>query len=166
MSQQRLVLDSLEFARQHKQVSGRIDPALLGRLAGVLLDNTGGLEFTVAGSSVQATSGAEHSLSISLNGALNLVCQRCLGSLQWPLRIHSRLVLIEAGAVWPDDDLLDDGSDPIDATPALDVLALIEDELLLALPIAPMHGNCRAGAVSVADVASPFAKLAGLKPRR
>jgi uncharacterized protein len=46
------------------------------------------------------------------------------------------------GEEWPDDDLADDSADAIEAEKALAVLSLIEEEVLLALPIAPRHEQC------------------------
>jgi uncharacterized protein len=56
----------------------------------------------------------------------------------------------------------EDDVDRVLATRAMDVASLVEDELLLTLPIAPMHERCEpvpAGADS--GRASPFAALAG-----
>lgn len=165
MSQQRLVIDSLDFARQQKRIAGRIETATLGRLADLLFDRAGELDFAIAGSVRDTAGGREQRLAVSLDGSLNLVCQRCLDSLDWRVQIRQSLNLIEPGMAWPDDDLQDGGPDPIEASPVLDVLALLEDELLLALPIAPMHGECRSRVATVTDSASPFAKLAGFARR-
>jgi len=164
MSQQRPVIDSLEFARQHKRLDGRIAMSALPRLADALFDTQGELGYTVAGSLDQAGAAKEEALRLSLDGALNLICQRCLGPLPWAVRIRSRLVLVAPGSAWPDDELQDDRTDPIEATAALDVLALLEDELLLALPIAPVHAGCQVATPRVQpESRSPFATLAGIK---
>jgi hypothetical protein len=52
-------------------------------------------------------------------------------------RIRSRLQLLAPGEEWPDEDLADDSADAIEAEKELAVLSLVEDEVLLALPIAP-----------------------------
>ena len=59
----------------------------------------------------------------------------------------------------------DDDMDAIEAEPQLDVLALIEEELLLDLPFAPRHadGKCATATNELQQKASPFAVLAGLK---
>ena len=45
------------------------------------------------------------------------------------------------------------------------MLALIEDEVLLGLPLAPRHDDCRPDAIekAKADKPNPFAVLAALK---
>lgn len=50
------------------------------------------------------------------------------------------------GEEWPDDDLADDSADAIEAEKALAVLSLVEEEVLLALPIAPDALSTRAPA--------------------
>jgi uncharacterized metal-binding protein YceD (DUF177 family) len=55
--------------------------------------------------------------------------------LRHELRIKSRLQLV-GPEEWPDEDLADDSADAIEAEKELAVLSLVEDEVLLALPIA------------------------------
>ncbi|MDP2133812.1 MAG: hypothetical protein Q8J99_09390, partial [Sulfuritalea sp.] len=81
-----------------------------------------------------------------------------------PLAISSRLQLMAPGEEWPDDDLVDDSADAITAEKALPVLSLIEDEVLLALPIAPRHEQCESPSASATGQGtSPFAALAGFR---
>ncbi|MCF8149142.1 MAG: YceD family protein [Burkholderiaceae bacterium] len=103
-------------------------------------------------------------LQLDVAGEPVLCCQRCLGGVKFPLSIGSRLQLIAPGESWPDDDLVDDGADAVEADPALAVLSLIEDEVLLALPIAPRHEQCDSpSARASGHGSSPFAALAALK---
>ena len=84
--------------------------------------------------------------------------------MKFPLAIKSRLQLIAPGEDWPDDDLEDDSADAIAAETALTVLSLVEDETLLALPIAPRHEQCESPSASAGGLgSSPFAALADLK---
>jgi uncharacterized protein len=75
----------------------------------------------------------------------------------------SRLLLLPADRLDEVED--DDEVDAIEAEPRLDVLALIEEELLLGLPFAPRHpdGECAPATNGLQQKASPFAVLAGLK---
>ena len=106
-------------------------------------------------------------LNLKVAGTLELLCQRCLSSLSFTLDIDSTLLLVAPGDSWPDDELEDDGSDAIEASRELAVLSLIEDEVLLALPVAPRHEDCRppvtGGAVATEHRPAPFAALAKLK---
>ncbi|MBI3141096.1 MAG: DUF177 domain-containing protein [Rhodocyclales bacterium] len=164
MSQQGMVIDSLEFARQRRMLSGRLELGALPRLGEMLFDAAGALDFSVAGE----TAGGESFLALSVDGTLRLVCQRCLGGLEHPVRIRSRLMLVAPGAPWPEDGqegaLEDDSCDAIEAARELDLLPLLEEDILLALPIAPRHARCEPPRFSGGDdEASPFAKLAALK---
>jgi uncharacterized protein len=71
---------------------------------------------------------------------------------------------VAPGDAWPDEDLADDEADAIAADKMQSVLALIEDEVLLALPIAPTHAACESPVASNGNgKQSPFALLAKLK---
>lgn len=160
MSQQGMVIDSLEFARQHGIRSGSLGLGALPRLTEVLFDTDGSLDFAVAGE----VAGDEAFLALSVDGMLHLVCQRCLGALDFPVRIRSRLMLVKPGKPWPDDALEDDACDAIEATRELGVAPLLEEEILLALPVAPRHAECTApGFPSAGEKPSPFAKLVGIR---
>jgi uncharacterized protein len=164
MSQRGVVIDSLDFARQHGTLSGRLELKQLRRLADALFDANGSLDFTLVGESAGKAAGEEVSLFLSVDGLLRLTCQRCLGALEYPVRIRSRLALVRPGAPWPDEALEDDAADAIEAARELDVVPLLEEEIILALPIAPRHDECTApGTLATAGEVSPFAKLAKLK---
>ncbi|MBU1235173.1 MAG: DUF177 domain-containing protein [Gammaproteobacteria bacterium] len=96
-------------------------------------------------------------------GSLNLVCQRCLEPLAFPLQIQARFLLVPVGQSWPDEELAEDGFDAIAAEKEMAVFPLIEDEVMLALPIAPMHEVCATVVPEMKEQApSPFAVLAKL----
>jgi uncharacterized protein len=94
-----------------------------------------------------------------------LVCQRCLGKVEFSIRQERKFCLsneMPENVADEDPDL-----DFIPANDKLDVLDLVEEELLLCLPVAPVHaeGECGviADASSDAVAASPFAILKGLR---
>jgi uncharacterized protein len=155
------VLDSLEFARNGGLLERRVDLGELPRLADVLATRTGSLAVRLEGwRDVEGKSW----LQLDISGELVLRCQRCLGGVGFPLVIGSSLQLVAPGEAWPDDDLENDSADAIEAEEKLVVLSLIEDEVLLALPIAPRHEQCESpSGDSVEHGPSPFAALAALK---
>lgn len=164
MSQRGMVIDSLEFARRHEALSGRLQLSTLPRLVEVLFDTSGSLDFKVSGE----TAGGDAFLAVKLEGALPLICQRCLGALVFEISVNSRMMLVEPGSPWPDDGqtggLEDEACDAIEASGNLDLAPLLEEEILLALPIAPRHEHCEPPAATTASKeASPFAKLARIK---
>ena len=131
------------------------------RLADVLFATTGFLSVRIEGSRDDE---GKSWLKVEIAGEPVLRCQRCLGGVKFPLAISSRLRLMAPGEEWPDDDLADDSADAIEAEKALAVLSLVEEEVLLALPIAPMHEQCQPPSGGAAEKgSSPFAALAALK---
>lgn len=102
-----------------------------------------------------------------------LKCQRCLGSVDELLEVDRwyRFVADEATAELEDDD---SEEDVLALEPRPDIAQLVEDELLMAMPLVPMHETCpvavpmQAGAVGESDGEevpreNPFAQLARLK---
>lgn len=165
MSQRGMAIDSLEFARRHGTLSGRLQLGTLPRLAEVLFDAAGSLEYEVSGE----TAGKEAFLVLKLAGLLRLTCQRCLGApLEFALSVRSRVMLVEPGSPWPDDGqvggLEDEACDAIEASRELDLAPLIEEEILLVLPIAPRHERCEPPvALTASKEVLPFAQLARIK---
>jgi uncharacterized protein len=155
------VIDSLEFARSGSSLERRIEIRAMPRLAGLLVATEGSLLVRLAG---RRTEDGKSWLQLDVVGEVELCCQRCLGGLRHELRIRSRLQLVGPGEEWPDEDLADDSADAIEAERCLALSSLVEDEVLLALPIAPRHEQCEAPSANAAgNGSSPFAALAALK---
>jgi len=118
--------------------------------------------------------GGQHQVWLALRAEAEVVlqCQRCLH----PVDVHVefdrqfRFVEDEATAARIDDEIEDE---VLVLTRALDLRELVEDEMLLALPLVPRHETCPAplprafgdvDEVSAAEAsAHPFAGLAALK---
>jgi uncharacterized protein len=110
---------------------------------------------------IHAQFGREQGLmaaQVQLTGELRLVCQRCMGSMPWHVDTSSTVLLIESEAegdrapVQCETYLAADGR--------LNVAALAAEELLLALPIVPLHGDAgecetKQAAVAVEPAPSP-----------
>ncbi len=164
MSEQ-AAIDSLEFARHGKRLQGNVAIARMGRLQEYLHSNSGDLHYTLFGKLNEK--GRPH-LVCEVTGKLTLICQRCLGALDFPLAIESTLELLKAGEEFLPLEDEDDSVDSIPADAAMDVLALVEEEVLLGLPIAPVHAGseCAGSGGSRRNSpgkANPFAVLASLK---
>lgn len=135
--------------------------AELSRLAEVVVDAAGAVSYELVG---EAGIGRSPALRFRASAVLQLCCQRCLNAMEWPLDRESVLELVKPGAPIPDDELENDEADAIEAVPDMDVLALVEDELLLAVPLAPRHESCDPPRpLGGADKESPFAALAKLR---
>ena len=74
------------------------------------------------------------------------------------------LLILMSIACWNLFLLEDDTRDFLPVERELDVVEVVEDEILLALPVAPRHEKCGLpGAADAGERINPFAKLAGLK---
>ncbi len=103
-------------------------------------------------------------LRLQVNGVLPLACQRCLEAIHFELDVDSQLELISEDSELSQDELEDDTRDFLPVAGELDVAELVEDEILLALPVAPRHERCGLpGAADVGERINPFAALAELK---
>ena len=131
------------------------------------------IDWQVQGEQRSAADGVTRpALHVQAHARLPLTCQRCMGEVRVDVEVD-RHVLFAA-----DEDsaaALDDVSedDVLALTPELDLHELIEDELLMALPLVPRHEVCP-GPVQLSaqdadfDAAQdekqhPFAALAALK---
>lgn len=97
-------------------------------------------------------------------------CQRCLQPVQLVLAVDRSLRFVDdeatAAALDPDSE-----EDVLVAERPFDLQALVEDELLLAMPLVPLHDACpmplpggaAADAAPEPDAAHPFAALAALR---
>jgi uncharacterized protein len=108
-------------------------------------------------------------LHLSAMADLSLVCQRCLQPSLTHVHVARSFIFVpgEDAAAALDEDSEDD---VLALSPALDVVGLLEDELLLALPLVPRHEQCPepllvpdSDAVGDIETPHPFAVLAGLK---
>jgi uncharacterized protein len=109
-------------------------------------------------------------LHVEAAATLPLVCQRCLGPVVTSLDARRSFLFVEGEerAATLDAELDDD----VLALPRqLDLRALVEDELLLALPLVPRHAVCPQplphrnddGAAAEPERANPFAALRTLR---
>lgn len=80
-------------------------------------------------------------LHVQASAVLQLICQRCLGPAAVALEADRwfRFVKDEETAAAEDDE---SEEDVLALVPRMDVWALMEDELLMAIPLVPMHEEC------------------------
>lgn len=74
---------------------------------------------------------------IEVRASLPLICQRCLGTMQWPIDAQTRVVLVASGQ--EADELPAEMEAVIAAGNRVTVLELVEEELLLGVPVVPLH---------------------------
>lgn len=101
-----------------------------------------------------------------IKSELTVVCQRCLHDMVIPILSKVCIGIVNQES---DLDALDEGLEPFQAEDGkISVLKLIEDEILLGLPLSPMHENVDCPATEslqeyTAEKQNPFAVLKSLK---
>jgi len=167
-------IDSLDFALKSQELRGDAPMSEMPRLQDLLAAPDGQVSYVLRGLTGKD---GKPLLELALEGSCQLRCQRCLQGMPYAIKTVSLLMpvpenelqssLAEGGELEEDDEI-----DRIPADPHLDVLGLIEDEILLGLPLSPRHdvGVCEAAAGSVAagvedQKQNPFAVLRGLKDK-
>ena len=165
-------LDVQAFARSAAVTSGRLPLRSLPRLASMLLPATGADEaaWRLEGS-VAAPIGrrSEPRLRLVAEATVTVQCQRCLEPVAVRVDVDRQFRFLpdEAAAAALDAECDDE---VLVTTHGLDVVDLLEDELLLALPLVPRHDHCPLDLMGPAGKAPPalqrpFESLAALKKR-
>jgi uncharacterized protein len=162
-------LDLLAAAEAGRELHGQIALADLERVVSLLASPEGELQVDVRLG--KDPDGTCH-LSGNIRGSVILQCQRCLEALTRALDINFRLGLVRSQE---EAARLAHGYEPllVSAEPA-SIADIVSDEVLLALPFAPVHentGECHGlykDYQPSADVQreNPFAVLAGLKQKQ
>ena len=169
------------FARDGKRVQGLQSLTFFDRLSDLAWSAEGQnqpdtqVSWTLTGELVPVTGGEpEIWLHLSAEVSLPMQCQRCMGPVLMEVFSDQsfRFVADEATAEAQDDE---SEEDLLVLSPELDVWELIEDELIMSVPIVPKHEVCPSSVtLSVADEAfeealaakpNPFAALAQLKQK-
>lgn len=166
-----VAIDTDEFARRAESLSGERPIAECDRLASIAFDREGALRWRLTGERrVRPDGGPESWLHLALTGTVGLACNRCLERVSVELAGGRDYLLVrdEQSAEKADQD--SDDYDVLAHARRFDVEALVEDEAIMMLPVAPRHADCRiagapaeAGAEPDEPTPNPFAVLAALK---
>ena len=150
-------IDGLQFARDREVVTGTLALTDLPRLAELGCD-AAAVQYAVRGGD---NAEGRPCLAVEATGTLSLRCQRCLEPLDFALDVATELELSTSER---EIASAEDGVDRVFATRSMGVAALVEDEVILSLPMAPMHERCEVSPAGVDRAgSSPFAALAGLR---
>lgn len=168
-------LDIEAFADAAGELSGTWPLAKMHRLAEMACAEPApatskSVEWSVRGERRKAKPGqAQVWLHLTANSDLSLVCQRCLQPSLTHVGVTRSFMFV------PGEDAaaaLDEHSEDevLALSPTFDLAALVEDELLLALPLVPKHEHCPEPLLAPGadddggiEAPHPFAVLAGLK---
>ncbi len=168
-------LDALEFARSGRVLEGETPVAAFARLCeGLPAPQGGTIAWRLAG---RADGQGNAWLDLRARGPVRVTCQRCLEPFDLALDVANSLRLLRTRAELEAMDALEAsgrGGDEeyLVAEGRLDASGLVEDELILAVPYAPMHETCPGGGAAGGgdpdrdpgrERPSPFAALERLK---
>ncbi len=158
-------IDSLDFARNGQQITGEILVNQLSRLSDVFESKQDLLQYTVTG---RVGLYEIPQLDVALTGTAQIICQRCLQGMTYAVAVSNSICLrTQAQLAELDNSDVDEEYESVLADAQLDVWQLLEEEILLSLPIAPKHliGECQTvnGSQPQQKESHPFAALAKLK---
>jgi len=169
-------MDVFAFVRRAGSVGGEVAVAAFSRFAEGL-PAQGGAVLRWSARGEVGRRGALW-LHLAFAGAPVVLCQRCLTAFPWPVDVRVTLEVVASEAQLGEaDGLLDDADiaapEKVPGSDRFDLLAQIEDELILAVPHVTRHAVCPAPAgvvaggaeIAVAPRSSPFAVLQALKTR-
>jgi len=161
-------LDLYAAAEAGRVLRGRVEMARLVRALPLLDSPEGELEVLLE---FGRDEDGAHYLTGTVQGKLTLLCQRCLEPMEYPLNVTFQLGLVHSQE---QSQGLSERYEPLLITGEPASLAeVLTDEVLLALPIVPLHSGastCRPPATDCQTPASsqrenPFAVLAQLKQK-
>ncbi len=159
MSEQ-AVSDPYQFARGRSSLEGDLTLASLNRVRDSLALTDGELHYRLSGFLDEQ---GQPGLRCEVQACLQLICQRCLEPLAFTLNIDSRLLFESQAANDFDGDC--DTPDRIKVYPDMPVALIVEEEVLLALPMAPRHTQACEAPPQAEQNVHAFAALAQLKTK-
>ncbi|CAM5327462.1 Large ribosomal RNA subunit accumulation protein YceD OS=Eoetvoesiella caeni OX=645616 GN=DFR37_101597 PE=3 SV=1 [Eoetvoesiella caeni] len=168
-------IDTYEVTQLGQAIGGDVALAQFTRLLDDLPEQDSASQVTWTLKGERDMSG-QRFLQLHVHASPRLTCQRCLAPLEWPIQSDTRLLLVNSEAALevdsPDDESAE-GIERIVGARRFDVLALVEDELILCLPYVPKHEVCPSSLVALPEQdeppteehvrPSPFAVLGKLK---
>jgi uncharacterized protein len=163
------VLDAWRMVAARREFAGRLPLSALARLGDTLADAEGDVSFSLGFDRDELQ---VPFVELRIDAALPLLCQRTLQRFLFPVSLVQRLGLVRAG----DDDEAAEAALPegyeallVDDDGLVRPAELVEDELILAVPVVPVAPGSesveRDWPVSADEEksANPFAALADLK---
>ncbi|MDE1183678.1 DUF177 domain-containing protein [Paraburkholderia sp.] len=189
-------LDIFEFARSARQAAGVVRvsqlPRMLNEVPADAPDRDAAFTWQAEGSTQpelqdDGTEGPQPYLRLALHGAAWLTCQRCLTPYNQAFNADAIYRIVNTEAEADEFPLDEDEVDVIVGSRQFDLVDLIEEELLLTIPLVPKHEVCpevheslvsgvsgadgedeeaaadEAGAGDEPERPNPFAALEGLK---
>ena len=160
-------VDVFELARIRGAVGGSFPLASAARLAPMLANAAGDLTYRFEAAPDEL---GRPAATLNVEGDLELVCDGCGKALAFPVRVSASFWFVRTEAELNREPIAEEGPEPLLGGRCFSVAELVEDEVILALPISPRHAECGAGIGQeqepAADRQRPFAGLSALKSRQ
>lgn len=167
------------FTRLKQSVSGKFLPGELPRLAEFLAGQDGEISYLMSGQLTSDVAGSQkRRVKCIISGWFLLVDPIDLQPVRHELAIESKLVLVNDESELPPLELESEDEDYVVCGAEVEIRAMIEEEVLLDLPVASVGGaatvsatparpkmTAKAPATAPGKKISPFAKLAELKKK-
>jgi len=155
------IINNLEFAQTQQKLIDTFEVFDCKRLAEMLVIQDKNAEpatvfFELTGDCKRFR---QPSMHLNIRTKLPVICQRCLDEMLVDLDLSFDYLISKVAINELDEN---DEMDWLEANVEMDLQELIEDELLLALPIAPTHENsCSKLSMQSGEKPNPFAILKG-----
>lgn len=158
-----ILIDPLAFAREGRSLQGEVVVSALDqRVLDSLAEASGTVRYALVGSVDKLQ---RPRLMLTVETEVQVMCQRCLLPMQESIQSDAVITLFTEQDKLDEACAADEELDAVLAEPELDVMALIEDEIIMGLPLSPKHEACGQDPIEPvkADKPNPFAVLAQLK---
>jgi uncharacterized protein len=158
------VIDLAQLSPKSLVFEGAVPPGDLPRLMESLANDDGELRYRI---SARRDPQRRATVSCIIEGFVFLTCQVSLDTFRHPVSIDDRLVLVGDESRLPPMEEESDSEDYLVVDEPLDVLELVEDAVILALPMMPRKPGLEWKEAETKDTPeekpSAFAKLSSLK---
>jgi uncharacterized protein len=160
--------DLFQLIRSQQDEAGQLQAEQLHRLPSSVLKLSGPLHWHLLGRHETLADGSRPlRMDLELNGEVELQCVRCLQPTKFSLSAQREYLVVADEHLADSLDVDTEEYDVIAGSKTFDLLELIEDEALLALPSFATHEQCELPAKAEAGIAiekpNPFAMLSKLK---
>ena len=156
------VIDAFDFSRVNGLREGTTPVAEMTRLTKDCFDQSGAIDWKIEGSTSKM---GYPQLLLSIDGTVQLMCQRCLAPFAHVIASTTTLLLAKDDAHADEiEAIIDDESiDVIVGSRSMSLADLIEDDALLALPFSARHLACPDTALIESIKTEKKLPFAGLK---
>jgi uncharacterized protein len=167
-------IDPFRFAQQGREIEGELNLEEMERLADLLYSNEGKVEVKLK---FDVDNMGTPFVRAEFATTLSLTCERCMGAMEWPVSIETSLGLVKHEKL---AESLAEQYEPwvLEDTASINPADLVEDELILSLPIVAKHehdclpeealfsGDKETEEGEAEKPDSPFAVLSALKTKK